>query len=214
MRARARRDGDVYQVTGAKAWVTHAGEADFYTLFARTGNGPRGVSCFLVPGEAEGLSRQTPEHKMGLTGSTTATLDFDDVAIETERLVGDEGAGLAIALQALDSGRLGIAGVATGLAQAALDCAVRYARERTTFGRPIIEHQGLGFLLAARPPPSTPPVRRPSRRRAGANRGVPFSRQPSIAKLAARTLSVRKSRPTPCRSSAAPATRRTSRSSA
>jgi hypothetical protein len=96
------------------------GEADFYTLFARTADGPRGISCFLAPGEAEGLSRQTPKHKMGLTGSTTATLDFDDVAIETERLVGEEGAGLAIALQAMDSGRLGIAAVATGLAQAAL----------------------------------------------------------------------------------------------
>jgi alkylation response protein AidB-like acyl-CoA dehydrogenase len=185
MRARARRDGDFYRVTGAKAWVTHGGEADFYTLFARTADGPRGVSCFLAPGEAEGLSRQTPEHKMGLTGSTTATLDFDDVAIETERLVGEEGEGLAIALQALDSGRLGIAAVATGLAQAALDCAVAYARERTTFGRPIIEHQGLGFLLAdmaAAVETARATTLEAARRR---DRGLPFRRQSSIAKLVA-----------------------------
>jgi alkylation response protein AidB-like acyl-CoA dehydrogenase len=185
MRARARLDGDFYRVTGSKAWVTHGGEADFYTLFARTADGPRGISCFLAPGETEGLSRQTPEHKMGLTGSTTATLDFDDVAIETERLVGEEGAGLAIALQALDSGRLGIAAVATGLAQAALDSAVAYARERTTFGRPIIEHQGLGFLLAdmaAAVDTARATTLEAARRR---DRGLPFSRQASIAKLVA-----------------------------
>ena len=185
MRARARRDGDFYRVTGAKAWVTHGGEADFYTLFARTADGPRGISCFLAPGETEGLSRQTPEHKMGLTGSTTATLDFDDVAIETERLVSEEGEGLAIALQALDSGRLGIAAVATGLAQAALDSAVAYARERTTFGRPIIEHQGLGFLLAdmaAAVDTARATTLEAARRR---DRGLPFSRQSSIAKLVA-----------------------------
>ena len=122
---------------------------------------------------------------MGLTGSTTATLDFDDVAIETERLVSAEGAGLAIALQALDSGRLGIAAVATGLAQAALDSAVAYSRERTTFGRPIIEHQGLGFLLAdmaAAVDAARATTLEAARRR---DRGLPFSRQSSIAKLVA-----------------------------
>ncbi len=138
-----------YRVTGSKAWVTHGGEADFYTLFARTSEDrSRGVSCFLAPGEAPGLTVATPERKMGLTGSTTATLDFDGVALEPERLIGAEGQGLPIALQALDSGRLGIAAVATGLAQGSLDAAVAYAKERETFGKPIIDHQGLGFLLA------------------------------------------------------------------
>jgi alkylation response protein AidB-like acyl-CoA dehydrogenase len=149
MRTRARRDGDVYRVTGAKAWVTHGGEADFYTLFARTSDDHhRGISCFLTPGRAPGMEPQTPERKMGLTGSTTASLNFEDVELEADRLIGHEGDGLSIALQALDSGRLGIAAVAVGLAQACLDCAVGYAQQRETFGRPIIEHQGLGFMLA------------------------------------------------------------------
>jgi hypothetical protein len=133
MRTRATPDGEGYRVSGSKAWVTHGGEADFYTLFARTSEErSRGISCFLVPGDAPGLTAGPPERKMGLTGSTTATLDFDGVALEPERLVGAEGQGLQIALQALDSGRLGIAAVATGLAQGSLDLAVDYAKERET----------------------------------------------------------------------------------
>jgi alkylation response protein AidB-like acyl-CoA dehydrogenase len=186
MRCRARKDGDVYRVTGHKAWVTHGGEADFYTLFARTDPEARqGISCFLAPGRADGLSAQSPEPKMGLTGSTTATLDWDDVALESDRLIAEEGAGLSIALQALDSGRLGIAAVATGLAQASLDCAVTYAQERETFGKPIIEHQGLGFLLAdmAAGVATARAVMLEAARRRDA--GKPFGQQASIAKLVA-----------------------------
>jgi hypothetical protein len=122
---------------------------------------------------------------MGMTASTTATLDFDGVELERDRLIGGEGAGLAIALQALDSGRLGIAAVATGLAQACLDQAVAYARERRTFGKPIIEHQGLGFLLAdmaAAVETARAVILEAARRR---DRGLPFSRQASVAKLVA-----------------------------
>ncbi|HVV90644.1 MAG TPA: acyl-CoA dehydrogenase family protein, partial [Solirubrobacterales bacterium] len=195
MRTRAVRDGgddaDVgdapgWRVSGSKAWVTHGGEADFYTLFARTSEDrSRGISCFLVPGDAAGLTPATPERKMGLTGSTTATLDYDDVALGADRLVGGEGKGLPIALQALDSGRLGIAAVATGLAQGSLDAAVAYASERETFGRPIIDHQGLGFLLAdmAAAVESARAVTLEAARRR--DRGMPFSRQASIAKLVA-----------------------------
>jgi alkylation response protein AidB-like acyl-CoA dehydrogenase len=186
MRTRATRDGDAYRVSGSKAWVTHGGEADFYTLFARTSDDrSRGISCFLAPGEAPGLTVQPPEHKMGLTGSTTATLDYDGVELEGERLIGDEGQGLPIALQALDSGRLGIAAVATGLAQGSLDAAVAYAKERETFGKPIIEHQGLGFLLAdmAAAVESARAVTLEAARRR--DRGLPFARQSSIAKLIA-----------------------------
>ena len=186
MRARAVRDGDGYRVSGSKAWVTHGGEADFYTLFARTSEDrSRGVSCFLVPGDAPGLTAQSPEQKMGLTGSTTATIDYDAVAVEVGRRMGEEGEGLPIALQALDSGRLGIAAVATGLAQGALDHAVAYAGERETFGKPIIEHQGLGFLLAdmAAAVSSARAVTLEAARRR--DRGLPFSRQASIAKLVA-----------------------------
>jgi alkylation response protein AidB-like acyl-CoA dehydrogenase len=195
MRTRATRtggdDGDAvsatgWRVSGSKAWVTHGGEADFYTLFARTSDDrSRGISCFLAPGEAPGLTVQAPERKMGLTGSTTATLDYEDVELEAERLVGGEGQGLPIALQALDSGRLGIAAVATGLAQGSLDAAVAYAKERETFGKPIIDHQGLGFLLAdmAAAVESARAVTLEAARRR--DRGLPFARQSSIAKLIA-----------------------------
>jgi alkylation response protein AidB-like acyl-CoA dehydrogenase len=186
MRTRAVREGGGYRVSGSKAWVTHGGEADFYALFARTSEDrSRGVSCFLVPGDAPGLSSQAPERKMGLTGSTTATLDYDGVELEAERLIGEEGQGLPIALRALDSGRLGIAAVATGLAQGSLDAAVAYAKERQTFGKAIIEHQGLGFLLAdmAAAVESARAVTLEAARRR--DRDLPFSRQASIAKLLA-----------------------------
>ena len=184
----ATTDGEApaYRVSGAKAWVTHGGEADFYALFARTSEDrSRGISCFLVPGDAPGLTAAAPERKMGLTGSTTATLDFDAVPLAADRLIGAEGDGLPIALQALDSGRLGIAAVATGLAQGSLDLAVDYAKERQTFGKPIIEHQGLGFLLAdmAAAVESARAVTLEAARRR--DRGLPFSRQASIAKLVA-----------------------------
>lgn len=188
MRARATRDADGggYRLSGSKAWVTHGGEADFYTLFARTSDErSRGVSCFLVPGDAPGLAAQAPERKMGLTGSTTATVDLDAVAVDADRLIGSEGDGLPIALQALDSGRLGIAAVAVGVAQAALDHAVAYAKERQTFGKAIIDHQGLGFLLAdmAAAVASARNVTLDAARRR--DRGKPFAQQASIAKLVA-----------------------------
>lgn len=186
MRTRAERDGDGYRITGSKAWVTHGGDADFYTVFARTSDDrSKGISCFLVPADAPGLTRQAPERKMGLTGSTTATLDFDGVVVSAERLIGREGQGLAIALEALDSGRLGIAAVAVGLGQAALDHAVAYAREREAFGKPIIDHEGLGFLLAdmAAAVESARAVTLEAARRR--DRGLPFARQASIAKLIA-----------------------------
>lgn len=149
MRTRAVRDGDEYVITGAKAWTTHGGEADFYKVMARTSDdGGRGISCFLVPADSDGLTADMPERKMGLNGSTTTTMLFDSVRVSAERRLGSEGGGLALALAALDAGRLGIAAVATGVAQAALDVAVKYARERETFGQRIIGHQGVAFLLA------------------------------------------------------------------
>jgi alkylation response protein AidB-like acyl-CoA dehydrogenase len=151
MATRARRDGDDYVLTGTKAWVTHGGHADFYKVMARTSGEPgdrHGVSCFLVPADIDGLSADPPERKMGLTGSATATMRFDGVRVPAERRLGAEGDGLKIALSGLDCGRLGIAAVATGLAQGALDDAVAYALQRQTFGRRIIDHQGLAFVLA------------------------------------------------------------------
>ncbi len=148
MRTRAVRDGDDYVLTGAKAWTTHGGQADFYKVLARTSDERTGISCFLVPGDSPGLASDPPERKMGLTGSPTTTMRFEGVRVPAERRLGEEGGGLRIALAGLDAGRLGIAAVATGIAQAALDHAVAYAKERQTFGRRILDHQGLGFLLA------------------------------------------------------------------
>jgi len=112
MRTRARRDGDEYVISGAKAWTTHGGHADFYKVMARTGDARGHISCFLVPADSPGLSADAPEHKMGLTGSATATMRFDDVRVSADRLLGAEGDGLKIALAGLDAGRLGIAAVA------------------------------------------------------------------------------------------------------
>ncbi|MEV7195763.1 acyl-CoA dehydrogenase family protein [Streptomyces sp. NPDC093510] len=149
LRTKAVRDGDDWVITGTKAWITHGGVADFYTVLARTGGeGPRGVTSFLVPGDAEGLSAAAPEKKMGMKGSPTAQINFDGVRIPDSRRIGDEGQGFAIALSALDSGRLGIAACAIGVAQAALDEAVAYATQRKQFGRPIADFQGLRFMLA------------------------------------------------------------------
>ncbi|MET8697019.1 acyl-CoA dehydrogenase [Streptomyces bauhiniae] len=149
LRTRAVRDGDDWVLSGTKAWITHGGIADFYTVMARTGaDGPRGITAFLVPGDAEGLSAAVPEKKMGLKGSPTAQVHLDGVRVPDERRIGEEGQGFGIALSALDSGRLGIAACAIGVAQAALDQAVAYATERRQFGHPIADFQGLRFLLA------------------------------------------------------------------
>ncbi len=149
MTTRATRDGDDYVLRGTKAWTSHAGHADYYTTFARTSDdGGRGLSCLVVPADADGLTFGTPERKMGLHCDTVREVLFDDVRVDAARRVGDEGQGMAIALSALDAGRLGIAAAATGLAQSALDLAASYAKERRQFGRAIAEFQGLAFLVA------------------------------------------------------------------
>ncbi|WP_055526041.1 acyl-CoA dehydrogenase family protein [Streptomyces graminilatus] len=146
---KAVREGDDWVLTGTKAWITHGGIADFYTVMARTGEqGPRGITAFLAPGDATGLVASAPERKMGMKGSPTAQINFDGVRLDAGRRIGEEGQGFAIALSALDSGRLGIAACAIGLAQAALDEAVAYASGRRQFGRPISDFQGLRFMLA------------------------------------------------------------------
>jgi len=143
-----------YRIDGVKAWISHAGQADFYTVFARTSGSPqgrdraRGISCLHVPAATSGVSAAPAEHKMGMRGSVTAQMIFEGAQVPADHLVGEEGQGFPIALTALDAGRLGIAACATGLAQAALDLAVGYARERTQFGKPIIDNQGVSFMLA------------------------------------------------------------------
>ncbi|WP_371872257.1 acyl-CoA dehydrogenase family protein [Phytohabitans houttuyneae] len=142
-------DGEAYVVTGTKAWITHAGRADFYNIFCRTGGeGSHGISCLLADAATPGIVPQAPEKTMGLRSSPVAQIAFDGARVPADRLVGAEGTGFRIAMEALDSGRLGIASCAVGLAQAALDYAVGYAREREQFGRSILDFQGIRFMLA------------------------------------------------------------------
>ncbi|WP_029111666.1 acyl-CoA dehydrogenase family protein [Mycobacterium sp. URHD0025] len=185
LNCKATQDAGGFILNGSKAWITHGGKADFYTLFARTGEGSKGISCFLVPGDLDGLSFGKPEEKMGLHAVPTTSAFYDNARIDAERLIGQEGQGLSIAFSALDSGRLGIAAIAVGIAQAALDEAVRYANERTTFGRKIVDHQGLGFLLAdmaAAVVSARATYLDAARRR---DLGLPYSTQASVAKLIA-----------------------------
>jgi len=192
LRTRAVRDGDAYTVTGTKAWITHAGVADFYVLMVRTSDdGSHGISCLLADAATPGLEPGPLEHKMGLTGSPTAQLRLDGARIPAGRRMGAEGDGLKIALDALNSGRLGIAACAVGLAQAALDESVQYAQQRTQFGRPIIDFQGLEFLLAdmaAGVESARATYLEAARRR---DRGLPFRRQASIAKLVATDMAMK-----------------------
>jgi len=146
---RAVASGEDYVVTGTKAWITHAGVADFYNVMVRTGGpGPAGISCLLAGPSTPGLSVAQPEHKMGMTASPTAQVVLDGARIPARDLVGAPGDGFRIAMEALDSGRLGIAACAVGLSRAALDSAVAYARQRQAFGQAIVGFQGLQFLLA------------------------------------------------------------------
>jgi alkylation response protein AidB-like acyl-CoA dehydrogenase len=146
---RAELVDDHYEVTGTKAWITHAGVADFYNLMVRTGGeGARGISCLVTSAATPGMSFATPEHKMGMMASPTAQVVLDGARVPAEDLVGAPGDGFRIAMQALDAGRLGIAACAVGLARAALDEAARYARERQAFGQSIAAFQGVQFMLA------------------------------------------------------------------
>jgi alkylation response protein AidB-like acyl-CoA dehydrogenase len=189
---KAERDGDEYVLKGTKAWISHGPHADFWLLFGRTGPDPRGgLSAFHVPAGTAGVSFGTPEKKMGMTASTTSQVIFDDARVAAGLRIGAEGEGMAIALSALDSGRLGIAACATGLAQGALDLAVEYARDRQQFGRPIAEFQGLQFLLAdmaAAVDAARATYLHGARLR---DAGRPFSRAASVAKLVATDTAMR-----------------------
>jgi alkylation response protein AidB-like acyl-CoA dehydrogenase len=197
LRTTAVADGPDYVLDGVKAWISHAGLADFYTLFARTSGdheGPdraRGISCLHVPAETPGVSAAPAEHKMGMRASVTAQMIFDGARVPADHLVGGEGNGFSLALAALDSGRLGIAACATGVAQAALDAAVGWARERRQFGRPIADFQGLSFMLAdmATAVEAARALYLSAARRK--DRGLPFGPQAAMAKLFASDAAMR-----------------------
>ncbi|HEX6932858.1 MAG TPA: acyl-CoA dehydrogenase family protein [Streptosporangiaceae bacterium] len=189
LRTTAQRDGSEFILNGTKAWISHAGQADFYTVFARTSGDPeardrsRGISCFHVPAQTPGVKSAEPEHKMGMRSSTTAQVLFESAAVPADQLVGEQDKGFSIALSALDSGRLGIAACSVGVAQAALEAATAYACERRQFGRPIIEFQGLSFMLAdmATAVAAARALYLAAARRKDA--GLPFGQQAAMAKL-------------------------------
>ncbi|MFI0985730.1 acyl-CoA dehydrogenase family protein [Streptomyces exfoliatus] len=147
--ARRSEHDATYTVDGTKAWTSHAGQADFYNVFCRTGGpGVRGLSLLLADSATPGLEVQRPEKKMGVRSSPTASVVFDGAEVAADRLIGRPGKGFLIASGLFDRGRLGIAACAVGLATAALEHAVAYAKTRRQFGRPVIDFQGLSFLLA------------------------------------------------------------------
>jgi alkylation response protein AidB-like acyl-CoA dehydrogenase len=150
MKTRAVRSGDGYVINGVKRWITNAGVSRYYTLMAVTDPdaGPNGISAFVIEDGDPGFTFGAPERKLGIKGSPTRELYFDDCVIPASRLVGDEGQGFKIALRTLDHTRLTIAAQATGIAQGALDYALGYVKQRKQFGRPVAEFQGLQFMLA------------------------------------------------------------------
>lgn len=150
MKSRAVKKDDHYVINGSKMFITNGGEADVYIVFASTNPelGSKGISAFIVEKNSPGLVIGKDEHKMGLHGSRTVQLSFEDMQVPVENLLGQEGEGFKIAMANLDVGRIGIAAQALGIAEAALGAAVEYAKERQQFGKPIATQQGIGFKLA------------------------------------------------------------------
>ncbi|HXJ64447.1 MAG TPA: acyl-CoA dehydrogenase family protein [Actinomycetota bacterium] len=194
LRTRAVRsdDGSAYSITGTKRFISHAGEAETYLVMARTGEGgPKGISAFVVEKGLAGFEFGKLEHKMGWKASPMRELVFADAEVPAGNLVGEEGIGFTIALAALDGGRLGIAACSVGLAQAALDAAAEFARDRSQFGRPVIDNQGVQFMLADMAV-GVEAARRLYREAARVrDAGEPYSQGASMAKLFASDVAMR-----------------------
>ncbi|HEY3505794.1 MAG TPA: acyl-CoA dehydrogenase family protein [Actinocatenispora sp.] len=150
MKTRAVRDGDHWVLNGAKRWITNAGVSEYYTVFAVTDPEKRskGISAFVVEKGDEGVSFGAPEHKLGIKGSPTREVYFDNVRIPADRIIGAEGTGFGTAMRTLDHTRVTIAAQAVGIGSGALDYACGYVKERKQFGKPIAEFQGIQFMLA------------------------------------------------------------------
>jgi alkylation response protein AidB-like acyl-CoA dehydrogenase len=184
LRTTARRDGGEYVINGSKQWITSGDEAGVIIVWARTGvEGPKGVSCFLVEGGVKGLHVGRHEDKMGLRASSTVSLAFEDVRVPASALLGPETRGFSIALAGLDSGRIGIACQAIGIGTAALDSAIRYAKERKAFDQPIASFQGIRFALADAATELDASRLLALRAAAAKEAGKPFAREAAMAKL-------------------------------
>ena len=150
LRTRAVRDGGSYVLNGTKRWITNAGVSRFYTVMVMTdpSAGPAGISAFVVEKDDEGLSFGAPEHKLGIKGSPTREMYFDNCVLPADRMIGEEGSGFRTALATLDHTRITIAAQALGIAQGALDYATGYVQQRRQFGHAIAEFQSVQFMLA------------------------------------------------------------------
>jgi alkylation response protein AidB-like acyl-CoA dehydrogenase len=148
MRTAAVQDGDEWVINGQKNWITNAGIADYYVVFAKTDRETNRITAFIVESDREGFDPGKLEHKLGIKGSPTGQPSFTDVRVPAENVVGEVGRGLSVALGTLERTRLGAAAQAVGIAQGSIDYAVGYAKERIAFGKPIIEMQGIQFKLA------------------------------------------------------------------
>ena len=146
----ARKRGDVYVLNGVKSWITNGPVADVGILFAMTerDRGNKGITCFILPMKSKGVRTGPPDEKLGIRGSLSCQVFLDDVELDASLVLGQVGEGFKVALSALDGGRIGIAAQAVGIARAAFEDAVSYARQRSAFGKPIVEHQAIQNKLA------------------------------------------------------------------
>jgi alkylation response protein AidB-like acyl-CoA dehydrogenase len=185
MRTTATRTADGWEISGSKQWITGGDRAGCMVVWAITDPavGHRGITAFVVPGQAPGITVARLEDKLGLHGSSTAQLVLDRVAIGADQVLGQVGGGFALAMIALDGGRIGIASQAIGIARGALEAAVRYATERRTFGQPIMQHQAIAAMLADAATWLDAATLMALRAAELKQRGEPFSQQAAMAKL-------------------------------
>lgn len=182
----ARLEGDHYLVNGSKLFITSGGQADLYVTFVRTdpgSGGHKGITCLLIEKDAPGFSIGRVEEKMGIHGSATAELIFDNARVPRENLLGEEGEGFKVAMKLLDGGRVGIGAQGVGIAQAALEAATDFAKQRVQFDRPIAEFQAIQFMLAdmaTRVEAARLLVYRAARLR---DMGLPYTKEASMAKM-------------------------------
>ena len=196
MRTTARLDGDEWVIDGQKQWITSGAHAGVIVLWARTGDraslpGTRGISCFLVEGGTPGLRIGKAEDKMGIRGSNTVSLQFDGCRVPKSALLGELNSGFRIAMMALDGGRIGISSQAIGIARAALEESVQYAKDRKQFGKPIADFQAIQWKLADMKTELDAAHLLSMRAASLKERGLPFSREASMSKLFATEMAVR-----------------------
>jgi hypothetical protein len=192
LRTTAVRKGDRWVLNGSKQWITSGAYAGVMVVWARTGGeGNRGLSAFVVEGGTKGLHVGKHEDKMGLRGSNTVGLTFEDCEIPADNLLGKEGEGFRLAMIALDGGRIGIASQACGVARAALEASTRYVKDRKAFGQPISEFQGVRFTLANMAMELQAAELMTMRAAWMKEQGQPFTREASMAKLFASEMAQR-----------------------